>query len=147
VSLLGMDERILERNGVKPEQVAGFISLDGIFDLAASLPYLKSDQVETLRTLFGPSDASLAAHSTISYARADHPPLLFLDSSGDEAVCLDGFRSMKTRMTEVGGKAQFIELPGLGHNETAIQIGMDEDVVMPHLLDFIRRAGPAGGAK
>ena len=52
---------------------------------------------------------------------------------------------MKTRMSEVGSPATFVELPGLGHNETAVRIGMDGDPVMPTLLDFFRRAGELRG--
>ena len=136
-SLLGMDGRILRRNGVDPESVAGFVSIDGIFDLGASLAAFKPEQADIMRQLFGPDDASLAAHSTISYARAHHPPILFVDSAGDAQVNLDGFRAMKTRMTEVGSPARFVELPGLGHNEAILRIGTDGDPMMPTLLAFI----------
>jgi acetyl esterase/lipase len=143
VSLLAMDERILRRNGVDPLGIAGFVSIDGIFDLGASLSYLKPDQGAVLRSLFGPDDATLAAHSTISYARPDHLPLLIVDSSGDERVCIEGFHKMKARMLEARSPAKFVELSGLGHNETAIRIGMDGDPVMPPLLEFIRTTDAA----
>jgi acetyl esterase/lipase len=113
-SLLALDARILRRNGVDPEAIAGF---------GASLAALEPGQADVVRQLFGPDDASLAAHSTISYARARHPPLLFVDSTGDEPVCLDGFRRMKARMAEVGSPARFVELAGLGHNEAVLRIG------------------------
>ena len=136
VSLLAMDDRILRRNGVEAGSLAGFVSMDGIFDLAASLPAFTADQRAVMRTLFGPDDAALALHSTISYARAQHPRLLFLDSTGDAQVCRDAFRQMKARMTELGSPAQFVELAGLGHNETVIRIGMNDDSVLPPLLAF-----------
>jgi acetyl esterase/lipase len=136
-SLLAMDGRILRRNGVDPEVISGFVSIDGICDLGATLAALKPEQADVLRQLFGPDDATLAAHSTLSYARAHHPPLLFVDSTGDEQFNLDGFRKMKTRMAEVGSPAPFVELPGLGHNEAILRIGTDGDPVMPTLLAFI----------
>ena len=138
VSLLALDGRILRRHGVDADTIAGFVSVDGIFDLAASLASFKPDQTAIVRELFGPDDAALAAHSTISYARARHPPLLFVDSTGDEKVCLDGFHRMKARMAAADSPAKFVELSGLGHNEAVIRIGMDDDPVMPTLLDFIR---------
>jgi acetyl esterase/lipase len=52
VSLLAMDPRILQRNGVDRDAVAGFVSVDGVFDLRAALGYLKPDQAEIMRTLF-----------------------------------------------------------------------------------------------
>jgi acetyl esterase/lipase len=137
VSLLAMDGRILHRGGVDPDTIAGFVSIDGIFDLGASLASFKPSQVAVVRQLFGPDDAALAAHSTISYVRARHPPLLFIDSTGDERVCLDGFHQMKARMAQVRSPARFVELSGLGHNETVIGIGMDDDRVMPVLVGFI----------
>jgi acetyl esterase/lipase len=136
-SLLALDPRILRRNGVEPEAVAGFVSIDGIFDLGASLAAFKPEQADVVRQLFGPDEASLAAHSTISYARARHPPLLLVDSTGDEKVCRDSFGRMKARMAEVGSPARFVELAGLGHNEAVLRIGTDDDPVMPTLLRFI----------
>jgi len=140
VSLLALDDRVLSRHGVDTEALAGFVSMDGIFDLARSLPAFTADQAGILRRLFGPDDATLAAHSSISYARKQHPRLLFVDSSGDVQVERDGFQQMKARMTAVGSPAEFVELPGLGHNETVVRIGMDDDPVLPVLLRFIRQA-------
>jgi len=137
-SLMAMDDRILRRNGVEPEQVAGFVSIDGIFNLDAALAAFTPEQAGIMRKLFGPDQATLALHSTISYARAQHPRLLFLDSTDDEKVCRDAFQELKARMKNAGSPAQFTELPGLGHNETVVRIGMDDDPVMPSLLAFIR---------
>jgi len=138
-SLLAMDDRILRRNGVDPNQVAGFVSIDGIFNLNAALAAFKPEQAAIMRQLFGPDPATLALHSTTSYARAQHPPLLILDSTDDEKVCRDAFHELKGLMSNSGSPAKFTELPGLGHNETVVRIGMDEDPVMPSLLAFIRR--------
>jgi acetyl esterase/lipase len=138
VSLLAMDDRILGRHGVDANAIAGFVSIDGVFDLKAALAAFTSEQSGIMRQLFGPDDARLATYSTISYARPRHPRLLFMDSTGDVAVCRDAFHQMRARMAEVGSPAQFVELPGLGHNETIIGVGMDADPVMPQLLAFIR---------
>jgi acetyl esterase/lipase len=45
VSLLALDGRILRRNGVDVDAIAGFVSIDGIFDLRASLGSFEPDQV------------------------------------------------------------------------------------------------------
>jgi acetyl esterase/lipase len=137
-TLLALDGSILRRSGVDPDAIAGFVSVDGIFDLRASLASFKPDQAAVLRGLFGPTDEALAAHSPISFARAQHPPLLFVDSSGDEEVCLQGFRAMKTRMAEATSPARFVELPGLGHNETIVRVGMQDDPLLSVLLGFVR---------
>jgi acetyl esterase/lipase len=137
-SLTALDERILRRNGLPPEALAGYASIDGVFDLGASLPLLKPDEASVLRQLFGPDDAALAAHSPMTYARPLHPPLLFVDSTGDEKLCLDSFRAMRWRMRQAGSPATFIELPGLGHNEAVIRVGTDDDPVLPLLLSFVR---------
>ena len=137
-SLLALDGRILRRAGVDADAVAGFVSIDGLFDLGASLASFKPEQAATVRQLFGPDAAALAAHSTLTFARARHPRLLFVDSSGDEKMCLDAFHAMRARMAEVGSPATFVELPGLGHNEAILRIGTDDDPVLPTLLGFIR---------
>jgi acetyl esterase/lipase len=138
VSLLALDQRILGRHGVDANAIAGFASIDGIFDLGASLASFKPDQVAVMRELFGPEDEALATHSPISYARARHPALLFVDSTGDEEVCLEGFHAMKARMAEVMSPARFVELVGLGHNEAIVRVGMNDDPMMPTLLGFVR---------
>ena len=136
-ALLALDERILRRNAVEPGTVAGFVSIDGIFDVGAALGDVAPDQAATMRQLFGPDEAALAAHSPISHAGARHPPLLFVDSTSDEKMCRAAFHRMKARMTEAGSPAQFVELAGLGHNEIVLRIGMDDDPVMPTLLGFV----------
>jgi len=140
VSLLGMDPRVLRRNGVERDTLAGFISVDGAFDLRAALAYFKPDQAAILRSLFGPDDATLAEHSTITHARADHPPMLFVDSTEDEPVCLDGFHQLRARLAQVGSPARFVELQGFGHNELIVRVGMQNDPLMPTLLEFIDAA-------
>jgi acetyl esterase/lipase len=137
-SLLALDGRILERHGVDASAIAGFVSFDGIFDLKASLSAFTPEQAAIMRRLFGPDDARLAAYSTVTYARARHPRLLVLDTTGDAAVCRDAFRRFEARLAEVGSPARFVELPGLGHNEGIVRVGMDDDPVLPTLLAFIR---------
>jgi acetyl esterase/lipase len=136
VSLLGLDPRILQRNGVNRDVVAGFVSVDGVFDLRAVLGYLKPDQAAIVRVLFGPDDESLAERSPISYVKADPPSMLFVDSTSDEPVCLDGFRRMRAVLAP---RARFVELDGLGHNEAIIRVGMDSDRLTPILADFVER--------
>ncbi|HYQ18581.1 MAG TPA: hypothetical protein VEQ58_22550, partial [Polyangiaceae bacterium] len=133
------DDRVLKRHGLSDDAIAGFVSLDGIFDLKAALPTFSSEQAAVMRQLFGPDDARLAQHSPIAYARPEHPPLLFVDSTGDAAVCRDAFRQMKARLATVGSPARFVELPGLEHNEMVIRIGMNDDPVLPTLIGFIQR--------
>ena len=121
VSLLGTDPRILRKSGLEDGAVAGFASVDGIFDLKASLSHLKPDQAAVVRELFGPDDAALAEHST--QVQGSHPPLLFVDSTGDAAICREAFARMRARLA-ADAKARFVELPGLEHNEMIVRMGM-----------------------
>jgi acetyl esterase/lipase len=136
VSLLGTDPRILQKSGVADTAVAGFASVDGIFDLKASLAHLKPDQAAVLRELFGPGDAALAEHSTSSHLQKSHPPLLFVDSTGDAAICRDAFAQMKARLAG-DPNARFVELAGLEHNEMIVRMGMTDDPLTPVLESFV----------
>ena len=133
VALLGMDERILRRNAVTRDP-AGYVSVDGVFDLETSLPYFKTDQQEVMRTLFGPD---LAASSPITYG-VTHP-MLFVDSTSDEAVCRDQFGRMRSKL---GSAAEFVELPGLGHNEMIVRMGTDDERLLAVVTAFITRTRP-----
>jgi acetyl esterase/lipase len=74
VSLLAMDGRILRRNGVDPEAINGFVSVDGIFDVGASLAAFKPGQADVLRQLFGPTmRASRPIRRSRTHARTTHP--------------------------------------------------------------------------
>lgn len=84
--------------------------------------------------MFGPDDTSLAEHSTISYVKTDPPRMLFVDSTDDDAVCLDGFRQMRALLAT---RSRFVELKGLGHNEAIVRVGMDGDMLTPTLTDFV----------
>ena len=137
VSLLAMDPGILARHGIETGSIAGFVSIDGIFDLTAALPALSSEQAAVMRQLFGSDAAQLARYSPLSYAGAQHPRLLFVDSTADAALCRASFQRMKARMTALGSPAQFVELPGLGHNETMVRVGMQDDPIVPLLLTFL----------
>jgi acetyl esterase/lipase len=137
VSLMALDPSILPRNGLPADAIAGFISVDGIFDLPASLPYLDLKEAKILSDLFGTEPAALLAHSPIAFASAQHSPLLFIDSTGDEPVCLDGFRKMRSRFADAGSKARFVELDGLGHNETIVRVGMTSDPITPLVTEFL----------
>jgi acetyl esterase/lipase len=137
VSLIALDPRILNRNAVDPAWVAGFISADGIFDLEASLAYLKPKESKILAELFGTTPSSLLEHSPISFVGREHAPLLFVDSTSDEPICLDGFRAMRSRFTGVEHGAKFVELQGLGHNEIIVRVGMRSDPLTDLVMDFI----------
>lgn len=136
VSLLGTDPRILQRSGLEDGAVAGFASVDGIFDLKASLAHLKPEQAAVVRELFGPDDAALAEHSTLTRVRESHPPLLFVDSTGDAAICREAFARMRARLAG-DAKARFVELPGLEHNEMIVRMGMADDPLTPVLVSFV----------
>jgi acetyl esterase/lipase len=137
VALLAMEPTILERNDVKSVPV-GFIAVDGVFDLGAALTTFKPEQRSVMRTLFGPDDADLAAHSPITYASATNPrAMLFIDSTSDEPVCRDAFHQMRGRLSQVGNKAQFVELEGLGHNEMIVRVGTDDDKLTATVAEYV----------
>jgi pimeloyl-ACP methyl ester carboxylesterase len=136
VSLLGLDPRILARNGVESGSLAGFVSVDGVFDLKATLAHFKPNQAAVVRQLFGPDDAALAAHSSVTYAHAAHAPLLFVDSTGDEAVCRESFARLKRELAS-DSRARFVELEGLEHNEMIVRMGMEHDPLSALLAEFV----------
>jgi acetyl esterase/lipase len=138
VSLLATDSRILERNGVATSAVAGYISVDGIFDLVASLPYFKPDQAQVMRELFGPDQQALAESSTVSHLTTSHAPWLVVDSTDDEQVCRDGFHALKARLSGHDPRTELLELQGLGHNEIIVRAGMDDDPITPLVERFVR---------
>jgi acetyl esterase/lipase len=136
VSLLAMNPSILLRNGVENGTVAGFVSVDGVFDLEPTLVHFKPDQAAILRRLFGPGAAALAEHSTLHHVHAGHPPLLVVDSTNDEPVCRESFATLRQRLAS-DPRTRFLELPGVGHNEMIVRVGMPDDPLTPLLMTFI----------
>lgn len=136
VSLLAMDPSILLRNGVESGAVAGFVAVDGVFDLEPTLAHFEPAQAAILRRLFGPDAAALAEHSTLHHVHAGHPPLLVVDSTHDETVCRESFAMLRQRLAG-DPEARFFELPGIGHNEMIVRMGMADDPLTPLLATFI----------
>lgn len=139
VSLLAADPTIFERNGLSADSVAGFISVDGIFDLQASLAYFEPEQADVMRTLFGPTPEDLARNSTLLQLKEGHSPLLIVESTGDEPVCREGFKALRAKFQGKDARTEFLELPGLGHNEMIVRAGMTDDPLTPLIARFVTR--------
>lgn len=81
-ALVALDPGYLGRHGLRPADLAGVITINGIHDLTrpAALPDVVADAVEPA---FGRDPAVLARVSPARLARADAPPFLILGAQGD----------------------------------------------------------------
>jgi acetyl esterase/lipase len=81
-SLIALDGRYLEKNGVSPKALAGVISISGLYNLLPTWDVADNQKYATEKT-FGHDPAALKRASPLSYVRADAPPFLILNAFHD----------------------------------------------------------------
>ena len=81
-SLLALNHRYLESHGIKAQSLAGVIGLNGVYDLNYARE-LASNHKQAIDSAFGADAAMRQSASPNNYGKADAPPFLILNSSGD----------------------------------------------------------------
>jgi acetyl esterase/lipase len=139
VACLALDPRIVERHGVDPALVRGFISASGVYDVRRVMAFWGPRLRRIVRALHGPTDEALDAGSPLTLAHAEHPPLLLIGSDADLPELRESFLIMKRRLTELGGPAVFSDLKGVTHRGMIVRMGTRADPTTPEVVRFIRR--------
>jgi acetyl esterase/lipase len=81
-SLLALNDSYLETHGIKPLRLAGVIALNGVYDLNYARS-LSSNHRQAIDDAFGDDPGMRRSASPINHAKADAPPFLIFNGSGD----------------------------------------------------------------
>lgn len=107
-ALLATDGRWLERVGLRPRQLAGFIGLAGPYDF---LPLTEPAYIG----MFGATPQAQARSQPVNFVDGDEPPMLLLQGTDDHYVRQKNARSLAARMHALGESAEVRIYSGMGH--------------------------------
>ncbi|MFP7723492.1 alpha/beta hydrolase [Lysobacter sp. A3-1-A15] len=133
-ALVGTDARYLERQGMKPGDLAGVIGLAGPYDFEITGQY---------RQVFGPI-AQWPQAQAINFVDGRSPPFLLIHGTGDRVVEARDSRQMDDKLTGAGVRSELLMLADAGHS--APLLALYDPGRLPQVLDaivgFVARTPP-----
>ena len=135
-AMLAFDRAQLERVGLPPDTVRGFIGLSG--------PYALTPNDATLNAIFT-TPFSLADWQPVQRARAGAPPALLIHGEADDVVDVRHARKMAEVLEALGVEVALRTYPGRGHRDTVAAFAVPARHKLP-VIEEIRRfvAGARG---
>ncbi|MBD8880857.1 alpha/beta hydrolase [Rhodanobacter sp. 7MK24] len=107
-ALLATDGHWLERVGLRPDRLAGFIGLAGPYDF---LPLTEPAYIG----MFGASPQAQARSQPVNFVDGDEPPMLLLQGMTDRYVAPKNVCALASRMRARGEPIEVHLYPGIGH--------------------------------
>jgi acetyl esterase/lipase len=128
-AMLAYDRSRLERVGLPPDTVRGFIGLSG--------PYALDPNNDTYRTIFA-APFGLADWQPVQLAKRGAPPALLLHGDADDVVEVSHARKMAAQLQALGVEVTLRVYPGRGHRDTVAAFAVPSPHKLP-VLEEIRR--------
>jgi acetyl esterase/lipase len=127
--MLAYDRSQLERVGLAPDTVRGYIGLSG--------PYALDPNNDTYRTIFA-APFGLADWQPVQLAKRGAPPALLLHGEVDDVVNVSHARRMAAQLEALGVDVTLRIYPGRGHRDTVAAFAAPAPHKLP-VMDEIRR--------
>ena len=128
-AMLAYDRSQLERVGLPPEIVSGFIGLSG--------PYALDPNNDTYRAIFA-APFTPADWQPVQLAKQGAPPALLLHGESDEVVSVAHARRMAEALEESGVGVALRTYPGRGHRDTVAAFALPAPNKLPVLEEIGR---------
>ncbi|MCC5066875.1 alpha/beta hydrolase [Xanthomonas campestris] len=131
--LLVTDRRWLQAQGLRPQQLCGFVGLAGPYDFS---PMTDPELIE----VFGTSPAQQAASQPVVHADGDEPPMLLLHGQDDRVVEPRNSTSLAAAERRVGVQANTTFYPGMGHMGLVLSLRKNpaDSPALRDTLQFLR---------
>ncbi len=130
--MVAYDTSYLEKRGLKPGVVKGFIGLSG--------PYALDPDSDTLRTIFG-APYSHADWQPTQFVKPGAPPALLLHGDADTVVWVSHSRRMADALTAAGVPVTLKTYAGRGHRDTVAAFTPVAPRTLPVLAEIRRFVG------
>lgn len=132
VSMIGLDP-------IYRANVRGIVSISGILDVhAMAAGQDASFNEEVTHRLFGRTEAEQARLSPSSFLRGDAPPMLALAAQKDYPFVIAAAKSTTAKLTAMGARATYREVPGYDHADMVLGIDTNDDRVSDAVAEFVR---------
>ncbi len=134
-ALLALEPEHLQRAGVEPRRVRGFVSLAGVYDLQRLAHGIGSSLAPVVRAS-APTAEAVERFSPYRHVEANHPPML-LGIGDDEPVTREEYRRMLAALSANGGDVRGFEAPGEGHMDLVMHLSRPGSRVLAEIVRFI----------
>ena len=128
-AMLAYDRSQLQRVGLPPETIRGFIGLSG--------PYALDPNNDTYRTIFA-APYTPADWRPVKLATRGAPPALLLHGEDDQTVWVSHARQMAAALNALGVEVTLRTFPGRGHSDTVAAFAVPAPHKLP-VMEEIRR--------
>ncbi|HEY4092823.1 MAG TPA: alpha/beta hydrolase [Luteibacter sp.] len=134
-AMLATDKQWLEKVGMQPRDLAGWIGIAGTYD------FLPIDDDADYVGMFGNTPAEQAASQPVNFVDGDEPPALLLQGEKDTEVYPSEAVSMAARYEAAGEPAELRLYPDVGHEGLLLTFGpmKHRAPALADTLEFIRR--------
>lgn len=149
--LLALDDQFLAAHGEMRRKLAGVIGLNGVYDLNFAAQ-LSAEHKRAIESAFGAEPGERNAAAPVKHARADAPPFLILNTSGDylgahvdgrrfaEALRARGHPRVEQMMVAGRDHRSIIELHGLDNQARSLILNFIKGEPLPPELESLRTA-------
>lgn len=127
--MLALDPQWLGREGKSPDLIRGVAALAGPYDF---YPF----DSETTKQSFGDyPDPGMT--QPVNFVRADAPPLWLSTGTDDTQVRPRNSRTLRDKILEAGGKAEYVEYPDVDHLDIMMAVAKPFRYKAPVLEDMV----------
>jgi len=127
--MLALDPQWLGREGKSPDLIRGVAALAGPYDF---YPF----DSETTKQSFGHyPDPGMT--QPINFVRPDAPPLWLSSGTDDTQVTPRNSRTLRDKILEAGGKAEYVEYPDVDHLDIMMAVAKPFRYKAPVLEDMV----------
>lgn len=130
VSLVALDERYLEKHGLDARDLAGVITISGVYDI----------DHEVLKEVFGTSRKAWREASPITYVHGQAPPFLILYAERDmdrQIPLMEQAEELFEALRDEGVPARIQEISGTNHAGIIAQVGRGPSETLAAIMQFI----------
>lgn len=140
-SLVALDRRYLEKQGLSPSALAGVASISGLYDLAPAWD-ISDNQKQAMEKTFGRDPAVLKQASPVHHVQREAPPFLILNAFQDFAGFALDARRFAEALRSAGNKAvQQLMLKGADHF-SIVKLDDENNPVRRTILAFMGVKAP-----
>jgi acetyl esterase/lipase len=140
-ALLSTDPAWLAPYGLRPNELAGFIGLAGVYDFMP-IPAREKDMLGT----FGRTPAEQARAQPVRFVSGHEPPMLLLQGTGDHEVDPSNALSLDKAMLAAHEDVTLKLYPRIGHSPLLFAMSRplrEHAPTLADIVDFIRQHGDA----
>lgn len=136
-SLLALDRRYLDAEGVPAESVRGVVAISGASDLEEHVDSSIFTSRRHVEEAFGSTEEELRGASPLTYVRADAPPFLLIAAEKDPEGLQDQVKRLADALREAGTTVRFITVKGRDHFSIVRRFGPGDDATAEAAAEFI----------